>query len=195
MPRWLRAVVRRTRRVGLVEHDGRVAEFLVLVNGLPGAGKSTLGRPLAAELCGAFLSKDAVKEALAECVGDDAVIPALGGIAMDAVWALARAASGTVVVDSWWFRPRDLGFARSGIETAGADRVVEVWCDVPVEVARARYASRRRGALYCDEQRLADDWDMWAAGAVPLGLAPIVWVDTTQPVRFADLAAQLERVP
>ncbi|MFI6047055.1 AAA family ATPase [Nocardia sp. NPDC051321] len=171
-----------------------MAEFLVLVNGLPGAGKSTLGRPLAAALGGTFLSKDAVKEALAECVGDDAVIPALGGIAMDAVWALAQAVSGTVVVDSWWFRPRDSGFARAGIEKAGADRVVEVWCDIPADVARRRYVSRRRGASYCDEQRLTDEWDTWAAQAVPLGLAPIVWVDTTQPVRLADLAAQIERL-
>ncbi|MFI7002586.1 AAA family ATPase [Nocardia sp. NPDC050175] len=171
-----------------------MAEFVVLVNGLPGSGKSTLGRPLAAALGATFLSKDVVKEALAGCVDDDAVVSALGGIAMDAVWALAGVASGTVVVDSWWFRPRDLGFARAGIEKARADRVVEVWCDVPAEVARARYASRRRAAVYCDEQRLAEDWDTWAGQAVPLGLAPIVWVDTTQPVPPADLAARIERL-
>jgi predicted kinase len=38
--------------------------MLVLVNGLPGSGKSTLGAALTPLLRAEFLSKDAVKEAL-----------------------------------------------------------------------------------------------------------------------------------
>ncbi|MFI6604780.1 AAA family ATPase [Nonomuraea sp. NPDC050536] len=53
-----------------------MADLLVLVNGLPGAGKSTLGRPLATQLNARFLSKDAVKEALATCADGD--LAALG---------------------------------------------------------------------------------------------------------------------
>ncbi|MFB8278755.1 AAA family ATPase [Nocardia colli] len=164
----------------------------MLVNGLPGSGKSTLGRPLAVALRAGFLSKDAVKEALVSCV-DDAVVPALGGVAMDAVWRLAQVSSGTVVIDSWWFRPRDLLFAEAGIEMSGAAGVVEVWCEVPTDVARARYASRQRAAMYGDEQRLADDWDVWAEQGVPLGVGPVVRVDTAQSVDYADLAARIER--
>ncbi|MEV5837248.1 AAA family ATPase [Nocardia sp. NPDC052112] len=167
-------------------------KLLVLVNGLPGSGKSTLGRSLAQTLGAQFLSKDIVKEALATCVDDALAIPAIGGIAMDALWALARATPETVVIDSWWFKPRDLQFAKVGIAQTGAELAVEVWCDAPAEVAKARYANRRRAALYQDEQRLANDWTLWAEQAEPLGLTPTIVIDTTLPVDCIDLVEQIK---
>jgi predicted kinase len=41
----------------------------VLVNGLPGAGKTTLAKPLADELGLPLLSKDRIKETLADELG------------------------------------------------------------------------------------------------------------------------------
>ncbi|MGF6887297.1 putative kinase [Nocardia sp. GAS34] len=167
--------------------------LLVLINGLPGSGKTTLGRSLAPALNALFLSKDTVKEALAESIGAAAGIPALGGIAMDTVWSLARAIETVVVVDSWWFRPRDLQFAEAGIARTGAERVVEIWCDVPADVAKGRYAGRRRAAVHQDEQRLVDHWDTWAEHAEPLRIGPVIVVDTASPVDCARLAAQVGR--
>ncbi len=165
----------------------------MLVNGLPGAGKSTLGRSLATTLDAQFLSKDAVKEALAACVDDAEAVPELGGVAMDAVWALASAVRRSVVIDSWWFKPRDLRFAVAGIERARVDRVVEVWCRVPAEIARARYEARCRPAFFQDSQRLRNHWETWVEHAEPLGIVPTVCVDTTGPVDCTDLAARIER--
>ncbi len=176
------------RKVG---HDDSVDKLLVLVNGLPGSGKSTLGRALARTLNARFLSKDVVKEALAACLDDSDDLHALGGIAMDTVWAMAQAIPGTVVIDSWWFTPRDLHFADSGIQRTGASHAVEIWCDVPADLAKARYANRNRAALHRDEQRLADDWDAWAAQAAPLELTPTLVVDTTGPVDCARLADRI----
>lgn len=172
-------------------HDRGMDGVLVLVNGLPGAGKTTLGGALARAMNARFLSKDAIKEALAGVIESPCEIRDLGGIAMDAVWALAEQAAGDVVIDSWWFKPRDLGFARAGIERSGARRVVEIWCDVPADIARGRYSSRQRAAIHRDRERLEGNWDEWAAQAAPLGLAPTVLVDTTRSV---DLAALAEKV-
>ncbi|MEC3951698.1 AAA family ATPase [Nocardia sp. CDC153] len=168
--------------------------LLVLVNGLPGAGKSTLGVGLSRALGAAFLSKDAVKEALAGCLENASEVPELGGVAMEAVWGIAGRLGGDVVVDSWWFKPRDLGFVRAGIEKAGAGRVVEVWCEIPAGVARARYVARRRPLIYRDDQRLAEDWDDWAARAEPLGVGVVLSVDTTREVDHVALAARVRAV-
>ncbi len=172
---------------------GRMGTLLVLVNGLPGAGKSTVGQALARVLGARFLSKDVVKEALATCVEDPAGLPDLGGVAMDAVWSLARTSPTSVVIDSWWFAPRDRQFARAGIEKVGADRAVEVWCHVPAHVAKARYTRRRRADFFHDDERLRTQWDIWADQATPLHLTPIVVVDTTIPVDYTDLIERIER--
>ncbi|MFD0364796.1 AAA family ATPase [Nocardia sp. GCM10030253] len=169
-----------------------VGKLVVLVNGLPGAGKSTLAPDIARELGAHVLSKDVVKEALAGCMGDPRDVATLGGIAMDAVWAMAAAIPRSVVIDSWWFRPRDAGFARTGIQQSGAERAVEIWCDPPIEVARARYAQRRRAAVHDDENRLTRDWETWAEHGRPLDLAPVIRVDTSRSVDSAGLAEQIE---
>jgi len=166
-----------------------VARAVVMVNGLPGSGKSSLGPPLAAVLGAAFLAKDRIKDALAEAAGPD--VPGLGAVAMDTAYALAAALDGTVVLDSWWFRPRDLEFARAGLVRCGAAATAEVWCDVPAELARARYVARQRPGYYADAQRLATDWPRWAAEAEPLALGPVIRVDTSGPVDLETLRSQV----
>ncbi|WP_327145740.1 AAA family ATPase [Nocardia sp. NBC_01327] len=168
--------------------------ILILVNGLPGSGKTTLGNAVARTMNAWFLSKDAVKEALVGCLENAVEVPELGGIAMDTVWKLAQTSPVDVVIDSWWFKPRDLAFAQAGIEQVGTRRVVEIWCEVPAEIARARYASRQRPAFYSDEQRLEQHWDDWVTHAAPLGLTPTIIVDTTRAVDLTDLAAQIRTV-
>ncbi|MFX0577980.1 AAA family ATPase [Nocardia nepalensis] len=167
-------------------------KLLVLVNGLPGSGKSTLAPLLARELNAQALSKDTVKEALTECISCPETLPSLGAIAMETVWAMAAAISHSVVIDSWWFRPRDLEFARAGIHQVRADRAVEVWCDASVEVARARYARRQRAAVHNDQQRLTRDWDTWADHGRPLELTPVIRVDTTRPADILGLVQRIE---
>lgn len=75
-------------------------------------------------------------------------------VAMEAVWSIAAALPGLVIVESWWFRPRDLGYARAGLDRCTATAVVELWSDVPPDLARRRYAARRRHPVHEDRQRL-----------------------------------------
>ena len=162
-----------------------MARDVVMVNGLPGSGKSSLAPRLAAALGAACLGKDRIKEALADAVVTE--VPGLGAVAMETVWTLAATMSGMVVVDSWWFRPRDLESARAGLARSGAAATVEIWCDVPAELARARYVARKRHTVHADAEKLATEWGGWAAAAVPLGLGPVIRVDTARTVDIRAL--------
>jgi predicted kinase len=159
-----------------------VADRLVLVNGLPGSGKTTLATGLAAALPASLVSKDAIKDALATAVSG---VPghALGAAAMEAAWTLIAASEGTVVFDSWWFKPRDAPYAEAGIRRAGRPAVIEVWCDVPERVALERY--ERRGGAF------AEPWTDWATRGEPLGIVPTLHVNTERPVDVARVARQV----
>jgi predicted kinase len=166
-----------------------MARDVVMVNGLPGSGKSSLAPRLAAELGAVCLGKDRIKEALADAVVSP--VPQLGAVAMETVWRLSAEVSGMVVVDSWWFRPRDLDQVRTGLGRAGARAAVEIWCDVPAELARARYVARKRHTVHGDAEKLATEWAGWATAAEPLALSPVIRVDTAATV---DLRALVEQV-
>lgn len=66
----------------------------------------------------------------------------LGATAVDVLWSLAAAMDGDALLDSWWFRPRDLKFTVEGLARCGHPPTVEVWCDVPAAVARQRTSTR-----------------------------------------------------
>lgn len=168
-----------------------VTEILVLVNGLPGSGKTTLAHQLGRALDAPMISKDAIKEALAQAVTPPLPSGALGAAAMEAAWVLAASVPGTVVVESWWFASRDLRFVEAGIATAAPARVVEIWCDPGVDVARERYARRDRDALHEDVGRLERDWERWAAEGRPLGVGPVVSVDTSITVDVKNVAVAI----
>jgi predicted kinase len=163
---------------------------LVLINGLPGSGKTTMATGLAAALNVPLISKDVIKEAVAE------VVPAVAGRALgmaasEMMWTLAAAMSGSVVLESWWFKPRDLGFVAAGLRRCGPASVVEVWCDVPAHVAKARFVARQRHPIHGDHRQLADAWPRWEAAAEPLGIGPVVYVDTHRAVDLVDVARRI----
>jgi predicted kinase len=163
---------------------------LIVVNGVPGSGKTTLGSALARRLGCAFLSLDAIKEELVvhapqtprEWLRDDAeeeVVRRLKGFEGEAVldiWISPRrdTARLTALLEPWW------------------PTLVEVRCEVPAEVAVARYAARDRGwpHLPPDEQTLARIRTA-VAHPEPLDAPRTVVVDTTRRVPVASLARTL----
>jgi len=123
-------------------------ERVILINGLPGSGKTTLAGALAWQLNSALLSKDQIKEALADAVGLE--FPNLGATAMETVWSMAAACTGTVIIDSWWYRPRDLEHARRGLGSLAYTSALEIWCECPGDLARERMLTRPRHPVHPD---------------------------------------------
>jgi len=169
-----------------------VPTTLILVNGLPGSGKSTLAAQLGDLLPVPVLSKDAIKEAIADALDWPVELSgALGAASMEMAWSLAATLAGTVVVESWWFRPRDLGHVQRALERVGSPRVVEIWCDVSPEIARTRVRERTRHRIHPDVDHLVVAWPQWSTQARPLGLGPVVTVTTGSPVNVTGLVEEL----
>lgn len=164
--------------------------WFVLVAGWPGAGKSTLAAVLAAELGLPLLAKDELKEALMEGLGRPETVAdsqRLGKAAVLVMLRAARTCPGAVLDSTWFDYALPLARALPG-------RLIEVHCTVPLDLAKARYRARagHRHAGHLDDAR--SDQELWGEPPRPLGLGPVVEVDTSGPLDIGVLAARMARV-
>ena len=176
---------------------------LIIVNGLPGSGKTTLATQLAAELSLPLFRKDAIKETLADALTafhprDGTSIEwsqQLGLAAAACLWRLLSDARGNAIIESPWLahlRP----IVAHELHEMGILSHDEIWCDVPLSVARQRFESRALGRhwIHSESSGSTDaDWEMWEREAEPLGLGTVHRVDTTQPVDIQSLIRELRR--
>ena len=163
------------------------------ISGRPGAGKSTLAFPLAAELGYSLVTKDLVKEALHDALyvpGEGEIDLAwsrrLGAASFALLWTLA-ARAGDMVIEAN-FDPHNEE-ALSQLRGLGGP-TVEVHCACPAEVAHARYNARSRHEVHSGALPLSamDKYDR------PVGIGPLITVDTTGPVDVAAVAAAVRRL-
>jgi predicted kinase len=161
--------------------------YYVVVSGTAGSGKTTIAVPLAAELQLPLISKDSIKEALADVLGlgDDAWSQRLGAASFEVLYALAATAPAAVLETSW-HRKRCTPRLRQLGKT-----IVEVFCHCPADVIahrlRARAATDRHPIhrevitpAMVDRLRLVRE--------KPLGIGPVLEVDTTSDVDIVAIA-------
>ncbi len=163
----------------------------IVVTGVPGAGKTTLGLSLARGLNAPFLSLDLVKEHLYELHAGGLVGYELRLAAESELRSGLVDAIGAVVVDVWVAPDRDSQRIAALFRSSTAS-TLEVLCRVPAEVAVDRYSRRVRTAphLPADRrtlQRIEDAADVLS----PLGIGRCVEVDTSHCVDIGKLIDRL----
>lgn len=155
--------------------------MLIVMAGLPGAGKSTLAARLATRLNGVVLSKDIVRAALFPTRTID-YTSAQDEIAMHAVYAAAEYTLRTVPACPVFIDGRT--FSKAGqidvplalaASLSVVGKVIECVCDA--EVARSRIAHDESTGAHLAQNRTPELHTRAAANAVPLAVSRLV-VDT-----------------
>lgn len=167
-----------------------------MVTGLPGSGKTTLGKALARALDVSLLSLDELKERLyVERPGLDAYALRLAAenLLASRLDQLARRPGGDVVavVDIWVAPTRDAARVRELLNGRGCT-VVELVCRVSAEQAAERYAARPRTAPHLPPDAATLQRIREAAPRITsLGLGRSIDVDTSRSVDVPELLASL----
>ncbi len=174
------------------------SEFIVVVSGLPGSGKTTLAGQIAPLLGLPVIDKDDLLEALFHSVGD---------VTLPDRWRLSRQAdhvlrervesSPRAMVVSHWRRPELSMTSGTPTEWLRAfPAFVEVHCVCNPETAAVRFRRRDRNPAHGDRQKSAAEiLDQFRAihRLGPLGYGPVVTVDTEMPIDAAQVVEQIQQ--
>jgi predicted kinase len=175
--------------------------LLVLVNGAPAAGKTTIARRLARELALPLFARDSFKETLFDTLGwsDREWSAKLGAASWELLYVLIGQmldAGQSLIAEgnfhAQWANPRLVE-----IQARHTCRIVQLFCETDGETLLARYRQRvetgerhpgHADHLNFDTMRvfLNQRWE-------PLAVGELIYIDTTHPERI-DFAAVAKRI-
>ena len=175
--------------------------LFVVVSGIPGSGKTTLGRKLAEALRLPFYDKDEILEGLfeSEGIGDLAWRRKLSRKSDEELIRRVVASTGAVIVSFWQtaMTGKESGTPVGWIRKLPG-KVVELHCVCDPKVAAVRFNERRRHAGHLDNRKPAADPVNFAllATAGPLELGSVRRIDTSGEYDLqtivTDLRANME---
>ncbi|MCC3702798.1 AAA family ATPase [Rouxiella badensis] len=165
---------------------GTPGKRVILVNGIPASGKSSLAVALSAKTGWLPLSLDGIKNPFLQRIEgvDRAFNRKLGQASYQVIWSIVADApqGSTFIVDAWFgFQPKEV--LSDYLTQAGVTQILEIWCQVSAETAAARYEARlgervagHLGAEYIPELKIL------AGKAQPMELGPVYYSNQEFPV-------------
>jgi glucokinase len=171
----------------------------VVISGLPGSGKTTLGRRLAPLLDLPMIDKDDILNRLFESngVGNAAWRRALSREADEILRREAASSAGAILVSFWRLSgmPPDSGTPIDWLASP-SHRLVNVHCVCEPDVAAGRFVDRRRHPGHLDGESSASEVLASLRGLArlpPLDIAPRIDVDTSAAPDATAVARQISR--
>lgn len=164
---------------------------VVMVNGVPASGKSSVARALSAVTDWPIVTLDTIKNPfLIELAPVDRFQNRiLGRASYAAIFDLIAEtpAGSTTIIDAWFgFQPPEV--LETHLARAGIGQTLELWCSAPPDTIGARYAARidARPAGHPGMEYVPELVAL-AVRAAPNGRGPVLSIDTTSPVDLATL--------
>jgi hypothetical protein len=166
--------------------------LFVVVSGIPGSGKTTLGRKLAEALRLPFYDKDDILEGLFESggIGDVTWRKKLSRQSDEELVRRVTASAGAVMVSFWQTEKtgQESGTPVDWIKQLSG-RVLEIQCSCDPTLAARRFNERRRHAGHLDNLKPAANPTEFTrlASSGPLGVGEVTVVDTSGAFDIAAL--------
>ena len=171
----------------------------IVVSGLPGSGKSTIGKVVASELRIPLIDKDDFLETLFEVKGirDQRWRRQLSIEADRSFKAEALRQKRAVLVSHW--KPQNM--INTGTPTDWLEnhfsRIVEIYCHCNADIAADRFMTRKRHPGHLEHEKSRDevrDWMKRLAPSYPLGIGRVVKTSTEAGTESHSVISQISRL-